>query len=128
MVGDAGLSYAANYEGGRMVYCPVCKEFRASRAAYNGIQSYQRCCCIRKAIGKHLQTRHQLVALEEREKELCRNSRQTKIGLNIARSVLQTLREGSSYVQFEMKLRDLHLARLDIGSINNLREFIKKVV
>ena len=48
--------------------------------------------------------------------------------MNIARIVLQILREGSSYVQFELKLRDLHLASLDIGSMNHSRAFIRKFV
>jgi hypothetical protein len=48
--------------------------------------------------------------------------------LNFARIVLQALREGSSYIQFEMKLRDMHLAGLDIGSMNQSREFMRKFV
>jgi hypothetical protein len=88
----------------------------------------QRLCDIREVIGKHLQSRQHLDAFEEREKELRRNVRRTWIGLNIARDVLQTLREGSSYVQFEMKLRDMHLAGLDIGFMNHSREFIRKFV
>ena len=52
---------------------------------------------MRKAIGRHLQGRMHADVLEEREKEMRQNVRRTPIGLNIARTVLQTLREGSSY-------------------------------
>ena len=54
--------------------------------------------------------------------------RRSRIGLNIGGTVLQTLLEGSSYVQFELKLRDLHLAGLDTGTINHSREFMRRFV
>ena len=41
---------------------------------------------------------------------------------------MQTLREGSSYIQFEMKLRDMHLAGLDIRTINHSQEFMRMFV
>jgi hypothetical protein len=68
-----------------MIYCPVCKEFGASRATCNGIQGDKRLSDIRKAGGKHLQTRHHLDTLEERAKELRYDLRRAKIGLNTAR-------------------------------------------
>jgi hypothetical protein len=38
------------------------------------------------------------------------------------------MREGNSYLQFEEKLHSLHLARVDRGSLNHSREFIRAFV
>ena len=54
--------------------------------------------------------------------------RRNRVGLTISRTALHTLREGCSYLQFEKKLLDLHLAGLDIGSLNHLKEFIRLLV
>ena len=88
----------------------------------------QRLCDMRKSIFRHFDGRVHKDALEEREKELRLNVRRSRIGLNIARIVLQCLREGSSFVQFEMKLRDMHLAGLNIGTMNHSREFMRMFV
>ena len=54
--------------------------------------------------------------------------RRHRVGLNISRTTLPTLREGASYMQFEHKLQSLHLAGVDIGSMNHSREFIRGFV
>jgi hypothetical protein len=54
--------------------------------------------------------------------------RRIRVGLTIARTALQTLRERWSYLQFEQTLLDLHLAGLDIGSLNQSKEFIRMFV
>jgi hypothetical protein len=50
------------------------------------------------------------------------------VGLTVDRIVLQALREGCNYLQFEEKLLALHLAGLDIGSINHSVKFIEGFV
>ena len=67
-------------------------------------------------------------ALEEQERALLRVVRRNRVGLTIARIALHTMREGCSYLQFEQKLLDLHLASLDIGSSNRSMEFIRMFV
>ena len=57
-----------------------------------------------------------------------REVRRRRVGLNIARTALQTLREGASCVQFEHKLHSLHLAGVYIGSMNHSRECIRGFV
>ena len=47
---------------------------------------------------------------------------------NNRRASLHTLREGSSYLQFEEKLLNLHLVGLDIGSMNHSAKFIERLV
>jgi hypothetical protein len=48
--------------------------------------------------------------------------------MTIARSALQTLREGNNYLQFKNKLLSLHLAGNDIGSMNHSSRFIRGFV
>ena len=67
-------------------------------------------------------------ALDMEHAEQQRLKRRKSIGLTLARTVLQTIMEGGSYVQFESKLLHLHLAGLDIGSLNHSREFCRGVV
>jgi len=57
-----------------------------------------------------------------------REVRRRRVGLNIVRTALQTLREGASYVQFEHKLQSLHLIGVDIGSMHHSREFFRGFV
>jgi hypothetical protein len=60
--------------------------------------------------------------------EVERKARRTRVGLTAAREAFQTLREGCSYLQFEEKLFTLHLAGLDIGSMNHSVRFIRGFV
>ncbi len=62
--------------------------------------------------------------MNEENREVTRNVRRYRVGLNIVRTALQSLREGASYVQIEHNLQSLHLVVLDIGSIKHSREFI----
>jgi hypothetical protein len=88
MVKDAGLTYESNDEGERVISRPVCAEFGDSIQGKVGtVQSRRRTCDMRKAIGKHLQGRMHVDALEEREKELRKNMRRTRICLNVTRNV-----------------------------------------
>jgi len=79
-------------------------------------------------IARHMVTHGHKQALNEEQREATRGVRRSKVGLNIARTALQTLREGASYVQFEHKLQGLHLAGMDIGCLNHSREFIRGFV
>jgi len=60
--------------------------------------------------------------------ELELKARRTHVSLTVGRAALQTLREGCTYLQFEEKLLNLHLAGLDIGSMNHSVRFIKSFV
>ena len=60
--------------------------------------------------------------------EVERQDRRARVGLTLGRTVLQTLREGCNYLQFEEKLLALHLASLDIGSINHSVKFLEGCV
>jgi hypothetical protein len=60
--------------------------------------------------------------------EVERKARRTHVGLTVAREAFQTFREGCNYLQFEEKLLTLHLAGLDIGSMNHSVRFIKGFV
>jgi hypothetical protein len=82
----------------------------------------------RKAIGRHLASKRHKHALDEEHREAVRETRRHRVGINIARTALQTLREGASYVRFEHKLQGLHLAGVDIGSMNHSRQFIRGFV
>ncbi len=105
MVRDAGFTYESNEEGERVISCPLCVEFGDSvRGKAGTIKLGRRTCDMRKAIMKHLHGRMHADALEARQHELRRNVRRMRNGLNIARTVLQTLQEGSSFVQFEMNV------------------------
>ncbi len=48
--------------------------------------------------------------------------------MTIVRISLQTLRKGCRYLQFEEELLALHLAGLDIGSMNHSVKFIERFV
>ncbi len=78
--------------------------------------------------GMHLESSRHKQALEEQERAVLLAVRRSRVGLTIARTALQTLREGCIYLQFEKKLLHLHLAGLDIGSLNHSKEFIRLFV
>ena len=69
-----------------------------------------------------MNTRMHKQALDEQEREALRQVMRHQIGLNVARTALKNVREGASYVQFEHKLQGLHLAGVDIGTMNHSRE------
>ena len=118
---NARLVYeTADDDEGRAIYCPICKDFGdAQRRMGVTIRSGQRLCDLRKSIWRHFDGRVHKDALEERQKELRLNVRRSRIEKNIGKTFMKTSREGSSYVQFEMNLRDMQLSGLDIGTINH---------
>jgi hypothetical protein len=127
MVRDAGLAFRDTDDGAREVYCPVCESFKESDGN-QVIKLFPRIGESRKAIGRHLESQAHKKAVEEEQREEKRKERRRRVGLTVARTALQTLREGSSYVQFESKLLSHHLAGTDIGSLNHSREFIRAFV
>ena len=54
--------------------------------------------------------------------------RRQQVGLNVARTALQTVREGTSYVHFEHKLQALYLVGVDIGTMSHSRDFCRHFV
>ena len=68
------------------------------------VRIFERLYVTKKQIARHLATQRHKQALEEEQREATRNVRRQGIGLNIAKTALQTLHEGASYVQFEHKL------------------------
>ena len=129
MVRDAGLSYR-EIDGGqsREIFCPVCNEYGRGITTEAVFQSEQRLKILRASIRRHLATDAHKKALTEKEKERTRSIRRSRVGLSIARTTLQLVREGGSYLQFEERLHSLHLAGLDIGSLNHSRQFIRAFV
>ena len=127
MVRDSSLAYRDTDEEGREVYCPVCLKYRAGDG-HEVVRVPERLHAARKAIARHLGTQRHKQALEEEMREATRCVRRHRVGLNIARTTLQTLREDALYVQFDHKLQSLHLAGVDIGSMNHSREFIRGFV
>ena len=79
---------------------------------------------IRASIRRYLATYVHKKALTEKEKERTRIFRRNRVGLTIARTTLQIVREVNNYLQFEERLQSLHLAGRDIGSLNQSRPFI----
>ncbi len=68
------------------------------------------------------------LAEKEKKKKKERARRRSRVGLTIARTNLQTVREGGSYLKFEAWLQSLQQAGLDIGSLNHSRKSIKTFV
>ncbi len=85
------------------MYCPVCLKYRAGDG-YEVVNVSGRLRVTRKSIERHMATQRHKPALDEEQREAKRETRRHRVGLNIARTTLQTLREGGSYVQFEHKL------------------------
>jgi hypothetical protein len=50
----------------------------------------------RKSIGRHLVTKGHIRALNEEQKEATRNDKRREVGMTVAKTTLQTLREGGS--------------------------------
>ena len=129
MVRDVGLAYK-ELDGGRSreIFCPVCNDYGRGVVATTALYNPQHLKNIRTCIYRHFATDAHREALTEKEKDGTRTLRRSRVKLNIARTALQTVRESSSYLQFEEKLHNLHLAGSDIGSLNNSRQFIKAFV
>ena len=111
MVRDSGLAYRDMDGAGREVYCPVCFQYPAVDS-HEVIRVHERLHAARKLIARHLATQRNKQALDEEKREATREVRRHRVGLNIARTALQTLREGASYVQLEHKLLMVNYVRL----------------
>ena len=119
MVRDYGMAYQENHGGwDRELLCPVCHEYGRGVAAESVLYNQHRVKNIRASIRRHLATYVQRKALARKEKERTRHLRRVRVGLMIARTTLHMVREGNNYIQFEKKLQSLHMASLDIGSLN----------
>ena len=109
------------------MYCPVCLKY-CKGDGLEVVNVVSRISVTRKLIGRHLAIQRHKQALVEEQRDATREDRRRRIGLNIARTALHTLREGASYVQFEHKLQSLHLDGVDIGSMNHSMECIRGFV
>ena len=130
MVRDARLAYRELDGGrGREIFCLACNDdYGRGVAATTAIYNPHHLKNLRTCIFRHFLTDAHRKALTEKEKEGTRNLRRIRVGINIARTALQTVREGTNYLQFEEKLHILHLAGSDIGPLNHLRQFIRAFV
>jgi hypothetical protein len=70
------------------------KNFQITSLLYNN----QMIRFLRKTIQSHLVTNVHLKALTEKEKDCMQQHRCSRVGLNIARLALQTIREGNGYL------------------------------
>ncbi len=120
MVRDAGLAYR-EIDGGhdRELFCSVCHKFGRGVAANAVLCNNRKLKYLKKAIARHLVTDAHSKALTEKERERTRQLRRNRVGLTIARTTLQTVREGTIYLQLASKMQSFHLAGVDIGSFNN---------
>ncbi len=114
MVKDVGLAYRETDESGREIYCPICLTYCGGKGDV-GIACNKKLHVTKKCVARHLDTTMHMKALQMQAMEVDRQARRNRVGLIVGRAALQTLREGSSYLQFEEKLLNLHLAGLDIG-------------
>ena len=62
------------------------------------IKTYQHLFETRKSIARHMGSLKYKQALEEVQRHTTHDARRRRIGLNIARTAFQTIREGASYV------------------------------
>ncbi len=127
MVRDAGLAYRDCDDNGREIYCLVCQLY-GGKEVNVPITTYPKLHVTKKAIGRHMITTRHKQALQMQEMEVERIARRTRVGLTVGRATLQTLREGCSYLQIEEKLLTMHLAGLEICSMNHFVRFIKGFV
>ena len=79
------------------MYCPVCLKY-SKGDGHEVVNFFKRISVTRKLIGRHLATQTHKQALDEEEREATHTVRCHRVGLNIARTTLHTLREGASYV------------------------------
>jgi hypothetical protein len=101
MVRDDGLSYR-EIDGDQSceIFCHVCDEYGRGITSEAVFQSEQRLKILRASIRRHLATNAHKKALTEKEKERKRSIRRIRVGLSIARTTMQLVREGGSYLQF----------------------------
>jgi hypothetical protein len=129
MVRDAGLAYRElDGDRDREILCLVCHEYGRGVAANAVFISNMSLQYVKRVIAKHMATNADSKALTEKERERTRQLRHNRVGLIIARTPLHVVREGNIYLQFDEKLHNLHVADVDIGSLNHSREFIMAFV
>ena len=131
MVRASILAFRGTYGEEREVYYPVCLKYRAGDG-HEVVNIFGRLHDTRKLIGRYLiVTQRYKQAFAEEQRGVSRGQRRRCVGLNIARTALQTVLEGASYVQFEHKLQSLHLADVEIGSMNHsincIRTFVESM-
>ena len=79
------------------MYCPVCLKY-IKGDGHEFVNVVSLISVTRKLIGRHLATQRNKQALVEEQRDAAREDRRRRVGLNIAQTALQTLREGESYV------------------------------
>ncbi len=115
MFRDASLAYR-EIDGGRdrEICCLACHEHGRGIAANALFYNNQRLKHLRKAIARHMATNAHSKALMEKERERTRKPCRSRVGLTIARTNLEIVREGNSYMEFEEKLHGFNVAGVDI--------------
>ena len=99
VVRDAGLAYRENDDGrDRDIICPVCRDYGRGNRVDIFFYCNQRLKNLRKGILRYLATNAHKKALAEHEKERTRQLRRSRVGLTIARTALQNVREGNNYL------------------------------
>jgi len=127
VVRESGMTFRETDDTGREMHCPVCFQYRDGTSDIT-FSVKQRLPELKLSMVRHLESNRHKQELKEQERALLWVVRRNRVGLTIARTALQTLRAGCSYLQFKQKLLDLHLSGLDIGSLNHSKEFIRMFV
>jgi hypothetical protein len=128
MIKDSGMAYREIGGRDRTIFCPVCSEYGRGVAADSVFYNNKRLKKLRFSIRRHLATDAHQNALAEKEKGRTRNLRRIRIRLSITRTTMQGVREGNRYLLFKERLQSIHLAGLNIGSLNHSRQIITSFV
>ena len=108
------------------VFCVACAEHEGGgRAEFGTDRPFSK---LRKSLRSHLITaKHRAAEAHVQSKnEVVQAS--NRIGLNLSRLVLQTIKEGGSYLDYERKVFDFHLNGGDTGRFHHSKNFISDLV
>ena len=121
-----GFKFRKDGEGSDLpqVYCVACEEGGA-RAEFRTDKPFAN---LRKSLRAHLITSKHIAAEAAIRSTTGVVKASNRIGLNLSRLVLQTIKEGGSYLDYERKVFDLHLNGGETGRFHHNKRFISDLV
>jgi hypothetical protein len=123
-VAYVGFEYT-DIDGEPIIVCPMCQDAESTRCYFTmGRPVY----VIRKVIVAHIESDTHKRACKAKATVEDHKVRHREVGLNFGRLVMQTLREGTAYDQFESKVLDFYLSGGNVGTMNHSCRFITDFV
>ena len=124
-VDACGFEYSENEEGERLIVCPTCSRCTGKEVQMKGGRALH---FTRRILSMHLLSMRHKKSVDFENERMSEGDRMVVVGVNMCKLVLQTIREGGSYLGFEKKIVDFQLMGGRVGRFNHSKRFISQMV